>query len=262
MENNITPLRMIRILKFLTIKQMSKFFELTEIYYEYIEEGCAQIDKTILKNGLKKLQIDFDDYQELEKFSNLLSKQNDKEKYALMLIKTIGIIYPHYKSSCEKLLEEKMIIGFPKMYAPMPLRNFSGYSYGLNELNLEYDIYAYVVAECYVINEIKSYRSNKEPQLFYEVVFTWEQNSEEEITPKFDIYSRCLNSTKVECVFNDLQQAKNYTRIKNNELIRRNAMVYPVSCYNAKKQELEKNVEQAYSLEEKHLKKQKIILKK
>ena len=154
--------------------------------------------------------------------------------------------------------------GFPKKFASMELEKFSGYNFGLNELEPDFRVYANIVAECYVISETKRYYSDGTSKMFYEVVYTWKKNLDGKLLkqiPEFNLNSQCFNSVIVEEIFDNIQEAKDYTRAKNEELIVKNATIYPITEYVAKRKEFEEELKQAYQLETEQLPQKTKVIK-
>ena len=107
---NLVPLKMIRIAKNMSTEEMASHFEVTTAYINLIENGDKALRKTTLKYGLIGLNISYEDYSELENFSNyLLEKEIDKhDKYKYMLMKTIGILSPEERIIIEEYLNNAL----------------------------------------------------------------------------------------------------------------------------------------------------------
>lgn len=105
---NITPMRMIRIAKDLTMTDMANYFMVTPAYIGVLEKNQRKIKIQSLKFGLDNLGISLDDYFLLENFSKNLLNDNisDECKYRYMLIKTLGVVNPELKVQTEELLEK------------------------------------------------------------------------------------------------------------------------------------------------------------
>lgn len=105
---NITPMRMIRIAKDLTMTDMANYFMVTPAYIGALEKNQRKIKIQSLKFGLDNLGISLDDYFLLENFSKNLLNDNisDEYKYRYMLIKTLGVVNPELKVQTEELLEK------------------------------------------------------------------------------------------------------------------------------------------------------------
>lgn len=109
MENkcNIMPLRMIRIAKDLTLDEMANYFMVTKAYMSAIENNKREMHIRTLKFGLIEMNINLDDYLQLQEFSvDLLNSDlPDRDKYKFMLIKTLGVVSPELKIETEELLD-------------------------------------------------------------------------------------------------------------------------------------------------------------
>ena len=49
---------------------------------------------------------------------------------------------------------------YPIKYAAMPIYEQTGWTHGLNALERNYDVVAYIVSKCYLISERKEYERN------------------------------------------------------------------------------------------------------
>ena len=107
-EINISPIRMIRIAKDLTMEEMAQFFLVTRAYISAIEKNKREFRLRTLKFGLNNLNISLNDYFILEEFSQELlnSELCNRDKYKFMLIKTLCILEPDEKNSSEEILEK------------------------------------------------------------------------------------------------------------------------------------------------------------
>ena len=104
---NITPIRMIRIIKDLSMDEMAEYFMVTKAYISAIEKRERKFRIQTLKFGLDNMNISLEDYYILEDFSNeLLNEElSDRDKYKFMLIKTLGIVEPEAKDKTDELLD-------------------------------------------------------------------------------------------------------------------------------------------------------------
>jgi len=104
---NITPIRMIRIIKDLSMDDMAQLFMVSKAYISAIENNQRKFRTQTLKFGLDNLNISLDDYYILDEFSEKLlnTELSDRDKYKFMLIKTLGIVEPDTKIQTEVLLE-------------------------------------------------------------------------------------------------------------------------------------------------------------
>ena len=107
---NLVPLKMIRIVKNMSTEEMAGHFEVTTAYINAIENGIKTFRPTTLKYGLIGLNISYEDYEELENFSNYLSEKelNKQDKYKYMLMKTIGILSPEQRNIIEEYLNNTL----------------------------------------------------------------------------------------------------------------------------------------------------------
>jgi len=106
-NNNLVPLRFIRIAKDMSSKEMSESFEVTPAYISALEKGERNIKKATLLLGLNNLNIEYGHYLELEALSYELSQKDIEEydKYKIMLTKAIGVINPDLKEDAEQLID-------------------------------------------------------------------------------------------------------------------------------------------------------------
>jgi len=145
-------------------------------------------------------------------------------------------------------------IKYPIKYCVIGLEKFSHYDLsaeGLSEVN---EVYAYIVTKCYLISEIKAYKGNGCYDISYEVVPMWDKFSEEDVIPEYDWNNRCINAINIKSIFDDIESAKNHSRQLNREIFEVLLMECPVNRRKEYEKELEYNFEEAYKLEEKHLK--------
>lgn len=105
---SLVPLRMIRIAKNISVNDMAKYFEVTPTYINAIENGNKTMRSTTLKYGLIGLNISFEDYTELEEFSNFLNniEMDLYDKYKYMLMKTCCILCPEEREATEEYLNK------------------------------------------------------------------------------------------------------------------------------------------------------------
>ena len=103
---------------------------------------------------------------------------------------------------------------YPIKYALIPMIEQVGWVSGLNELEREYDVVCYIVSKCYLIDEVKKYHLDGSYDISYNVVCPYQRydsfdtyNIEE---PSFNYNSGyCTNSTKVNEIFNSIEEARN-----------------------------------------------------
>ncbi|MBE6160474.1 MAG: helix-turn-helix transcriptional regulator [Lactobacillales bacterium] len=105
---NIVPLRIIRIAKDLSMEEMANNFMVTKAYISAVEKGDRKMKIQTLKFGLDNMNINLDDYFQLEKFSEELldSELSNSDKFKFMLIKTLGIVSIKLKVKSEEILEK------------------------------------------------------------------------------------------------------------------------------------------------------------
>jgi len=105
---NLNPLRMIRIAKDLSDKDLGEIFKVSGTYVAAIENTDGHLPKDILETGLACINISMDDYLELLGFKVELeaSDIDDREKYKFMLFKTLGITDEKAKADVEKIIRE------------------------------------------------------------------------------------------------------------------------------------------------------------
>ena len=108
---NLNSLKAIRIVKNISTLEFAKYFEISKSHIYALESGERNLKFKTLKNGLDNLNISLEDYYELEEYSLLLSNSNfsEKKKYALFLIKAIGVTKKEMKEETEKTLSKYKI---------------------------------------------------------------------------------------------------------------------------------------------------------
>jgi len=146
---------------------------------------------------------------------------------------------------------------YPRKYALMPLEDYAGI-----DLITGFQIikpYAYIVAECYLINQKIVKTAKFEPnKIIYEVVFTWDPFSNQIVEPQYVQKNYCVNSTNVDRIFDNLEEAIKYSKFRNNDLRISYMMKKDIEL---KPAFLEK-VGQTYNLEQQHLPINKTKVKK
>ena len=107
-QQNLHPLKFIRIAKDIKQNEFSKYFSCSPAYISSVENGKRKMTLRILKSGLNELGISLEDYFELEELGNyLITSETEKEIiYRCMLAKSIGIIRPDLKKDAEQLIVE------------------------------------------------------------------------------------------------------------------------------------------------------------
>ncbi len=108
MENqlNISPIKMIRLVKNLSCEEMADVFNITKDNYDLVENSNYNIDTKKLIRGLNLLQINISDYLLLIEFSQHLdnSELSELNKYKYMLIESLEIMTPERQYICEDQL--------------------------------------------------------------------------------------------------------------------------------------------------------------
>lgn len=107
-KNNLVPLKFIRIAKDITAKEMSESFKVTPAYIYAVESGERNLKEQTLIYGLNNLNINYEEYLELESLSYELSLKDEidnYEKYKIMLTKAIGVINQELKEQAEELID-------------------------------------------------------------------------------------------------------------------------------------------------------------
>lgn len=137
-----------------------------------------------------------------------------------------------------------------KKYALMKLENVVGYDpvTGMMEVRP----YAYVVAECYLIDEKVVFKEGK-MKTYYEVVFTWEPFSDRSIIPQVTPNNFVVNSDIVDRVFDNLEDAIDYRVYRNYDLKVLFMMKSDVGSVYQTEVEFLERLDKAYELEERHL---------
>ncbi|MCR5223587.1 MAG: hypothetical protein K6C11_00330 [Bacilli bacterium] len=96
---NFNPVRLIRIVKDMSLDEYSTYFETTKSYINQVEIGKRNINESRLVIGLDKLGINIEDYKYFESIiDNLLDFDIDVEtKYAIALGRAIKVVNPDLK---------------------------------------------------------------------------------------------------------------------------------------------------------------------
>lgn len=112
---------------------------------------------------------------------------------------------------------------YPIKYAVIPMYEQTGWIHGLNELERDYNVVAYIVSKCYLISETKEYNSNGKANNKYEIVFPYKKTdvygSWIRTEPNFNHSNKCTNSIIVDNIFDNYNDAKNLCQQKNEELL-------------------------------------------
>lgn len=113
-----------------------------------------------------------------------------------------------------------MKYNYPVKYTAMPINEQVGWSPGLHGLEREYEVVCYMVSKCFLISDRTKYKENGKQEKEYEVVFPYQKSifdyRWERVTPAFN--NRCINSNRVEKVFDSYNKALEYVKKKNEEL--------------------------------------------
>lgn len=151
---------------------------------------------------------------------------------------------------------------FPMRYCIIGLEKFSHYDNDICGLKPVNEVYAYVVAKCYLVKETTIYNKDGSTSAIYGVVPTWKQNEKKHIEPEYDWNNECINAMYTKYIFDDLNEAKCCSRKLNAELIEIKLMKCDYDNDNELIKELEYDIQEAYKIEEKHLKKNNKTSKK
>lgn len=112
---------------------------------------------------------------------------------------------------------------YPIKYAVIPMYEQTGWIHGLNELERDYNIVAYIVSKCYLISETKEYSGNGKANNKYEIVFPYEKTDAYgdwlRKEPNFNYANKCTNSIIVNDIFENYTDAKKICQQKNEELL-------------------------------------------
>ncbi len=117
---------------------------------------------------------------------------------------------------------DKMKVNYPIRYAAMPIIKQVGWSHGLNELEREYGVVAYIASKCYLVTERVTHKENGESIKDYEVVFPYQYRDFsiwQKKLPSFNLYTEtCTNKSLVDNVFLNYEEAIDDVSKKNKEL--------------------------------------------
>jgi len=110
---------------------------------------------------------------------------------------------------------------YPIKYAVMPIYEQVGWNHGLNELEREYDIVAYIVSKCFIISETKKYKIDGSLKKEYQVVFPY-RNDEYDIwirtEPRFGFQRQVMNTIIVNDVYESYEDALEDAKSKNEKI--------------------------------------------
>lgn len=140
-----------------------------------------------------------------------------------------------------------MKYNYPIKYACMPIYEQTGWSFGINELEEKYDVTGYIASICYVISEKKIYNETGNFKNEYEVVFPYSLDSKKLYDtwnrefPNYNCYHQCINSIKVNNLFETFEEAKQNATELNEKLKIEASMFIPFN------DEFFKNVENIHN---------------
>ncbi len=123
-----------------------------------------------------------------------------------------------------------MKYNYPIKYTAMPIIEQVGWSYGLNELERDYDVVCYIVSKCYLISDKIKYKEDGKTEHEYEVVFPYQKSQYhnwKRVIPTFN--NKCTNSNTVEKVFDTYEEALEFTNEKNQKLCAKTWSYLPYS---------------------------------
>lgn len=126
-----------------------------------------------------------------------------------------------------------MKINYPVKYALMPIIEQVGWTHGLHELERDYDVVYYVVSKCYLINDTTKYKEDGSIEREYEVVFPYqpsEFNSWKREKPSYNLmHGGCINSNKVDRIFDTYEEALKCAKGKNESLCEKTWVSLPIT---------------------------------
>ena len=115
-----------------------------------------------------------------------------------------------------------MKCNYPVKYASMPIIEQIGWDVGLNELERSYGVVCYIVSKCYVLSDKTKYKENGKSVKEYEVVFPYQNEkhySWKRVMPEFNLINyTCTNSNLVDKVFDNYEEALEFTTEKNKKI--------------------------------------------
>lgn len=120
-------------------------------------------------------------------------------------------------------MEVKRNLKYPIKYAIMPLEEQVGWDYG----ERVFDVVAYIVSKCYVIEERKKYLDDGSFEINYEVVFLYARKDNspyyefEQAVPNWSIWRKCTNSVFVNELFDSFEEASKVAFKHNTEILRK-----------------------------------------
>ena len=140
-----------------------------------------------------------------------------------------------------------MKINYPIKYTAMPIIEQVGWIHGLHDLEREYGVVCYIVSKCYLITTLEKYKENGSIKHEYEIVFPYQIGDygkwQRKIPNYHLIQDYCVNSNKVNEVFDSYEEALKYVESKNDKLCEMSWKYLPYSeNYDEKIQNISKEV--------------------
>jgi len=125
---------------------------------------------------------------------------------------------------------EQNELKYPIKYGIMPIMEQIGWSPGVCELEREYGVVAYIVSKCYLVGEHKVYLSDGNTKIKYEVVFPYRRNEFvydqfKRVFPEYNFNAKCINSFKVNELFDSFEEASTLAAKMNETLVGREIQV-------------------------------------
>lgn len=136
---------------------------------------------------------------------------------------------------------------YPIKYFALGLERFSHYAKESEDLDPVNELYAYIVAKCYVISEIVVHNKEGSQTKKYGIVPTYSLKENKMIEPIYNCKSECVNLQYTFNVFDKINEAREYVLKVNKE-------IYNEKIQNGKqKKEVEFDFDQACKIEKKFL---------
>lgn len=133
-------------------------------------------------------------------------------------------------------MKEVETLNYPVKYAIMGVFEQSGWNYGLNELERNYEVVANIALKCYVIGERRKYHKDGSNSVKYEIVFLYNRASLDNYLlfkinyPEYNLFTNeCINATFVNTIYNTFEEAKEEARKANEEILNRKLIGLPFS---------------------------------
>ena len=142
---------------------------------------------------------------------------------------------------------------YPIKYYALGLEKFSHYAQEIEELEPVNEIYAYIVAKCYLISETKLHNQDGTQTMSYGIVPLFSIKENKEIMPEYKWNGECTNIEYISKIFDDEKSAKEYTRKINKEIF--DNKVRELGIENGKKftKEIKFDFDKAYKIEKQSL---------